>query len=111
LSSKEVSTPLEEQTVYCYVCGEEFEYKFAFAEEHIKNILYTEVIEQKRKKIIKWFYCSDNRKDKPIVGYQIFHNYIREHQALGKTPAAEVGINVEGDNKRLTLIQCETNRK
>jgi transposase-like protein len=47
------------------------------------------------------------RKDSPIlVGYQIYHNYIRPHQALkGKTPAEVAGIKVEGENKWLTLIQ------
>jgi hypothetical protein len=45
--------------------------------------------------------------DTPILsGMQIFHNYIRPHQALnGKTPAEVAGIKVEGDNKWLTLIQ------
>jgi transposase-like protein len=47
------------------------------------------------------------KEDTPILkGYQIFHNYIREHQALeGKTPAEACGITVEGKNKWLTLIQ------
>jgi transposase-like protein len=47
------------------------------------------------------------KTDTPILeGYQIFHNYIRPHQALnGKTPAEVAGIKVEGDNKWLTLIQ------
>lgn len=41
-----------------------------------------------------------------IAGYQIFHNFIREHQALnGKTPAEACGIKVEGENKWITLIQ------
>lgn len=45
-------------------------------------------------------------KDTPILtGYQIFHNYIREHEGLeGKTPAEACGIIVEGKNKWLTLI-------
>jgi putative transposase len=44
--------------------------------------------------------------DTPILkGCQIFHNYIREHQALGKTPAEECGIEIQGENKWLTLIQ------
>lgn len=45
--------------------------------------------------------------DTPIIaGYQIFHNYMRPHEALnGKTPAEACGIKVEGDNKWLTLIQ------
>jgi len=38
-------------------------------------------------------------------GMQIYHNFIREHQALGKTPAEACGIQVEGKNKWLTLIQ------
>ncbi len=47
------------------------------------------------------------RKRTPILmGYQIFHNYIRPHEALGgKTPADACGIKIEGKNKWLTLIQ------
>jgi len=43
----------------------------------------------------------------PIIsGYQIFHNYMRPHEALdGKTPAEACGISIEGENKWLTLIQ------
>jgi len=46
-------------------------------------------------------------KETPILtGYQIFHNYIREHEGLdGKTPAEACGITVQGKNKWLTLIQ------
>ena len=41
-----------------------------------------------------------------IKGYQIFHNYIREHEGLeGKTPAEACGIEVKGENKWITLIQ------
>jgi len=45
--------------------------------------------------------------DSPIVaGMQIYHNYIRPHEGLGgKTPADAAGINVEGSNKWLTIIQ------
>jgi putative transposase len=45
--------------------------------------------------------------DTPILkGCQIFHNYIREHQALGKkTPAEKCGIEIQGENKWLTIIQ------
>jgi putative transposase len=45
--------------------------------------------------------------DTPILkGYQIFHNYIREHEGLGgDTPAQRAGITVEGQNKWLTIIQ------
>jgi putative transposase len=48
----------------------------------------------------------------PILkGCQIYHNYIREHQALGKTPAEKCGIEIEGENKWLTLIQNASNEK
>jgi transposase-like protein len=47
------------------------------------------------------------KNDTPILtGYQIFHNYIREHEGLdGKTPAEACGIEVKGKNKWMTLIQ------
>jgi len=47
------------------------------------------------------------KDDTPILmGYQIFHNYIRPHQSLkGKTPAEACGITVDGKNKWITLIQ------
>lgn len=47
------------------------------------------------------------KTDSPaITGYQIFHNYIREHEGLkGKTPADACGIEIEGENKWITLIQ------
>jgi putative transposase len=41
-----------------------------------------------------------------LTGYQIYHNYIREHQGIGNlTPAEKCGIKVEGENKWKTLIQ------
>lgn len=47
----------------------------------------------------------------PIIpGYQIYHNYVRPHEALkGKTPAEACGIEVQGENKWLTLIQNASN--
>ena len=47
------------------------------------------------------------QEDTPILrGYQIYYNYIREHEGLeGKTPAEACGIKIEGKNKWLTLIQ------
>jgi putative transposase len=47
------------------------------------------------------------RKDTPILkGYQIYHNYIREHSGLdGKTPSEACGITIEGQNKWKTIIQ------
>ena len=46
------------------------------------------------------------RMDTPILnGYQIFHNYIREHEGLqGKTPAEVSGIEIKGENKWIMLI-------
>lgn len=37
---------------------------------------------------------------------QIYHNYVRPHEALdGRTPSEAAGIEVEGTDKWLTLIQ------
>jgi len=46
-----------------------------------------------------------------LKGYQIYHNYIREHQVLRHTPAEKCGIEIEGENKWLTLIQNARNGK
>jgi len=47
-----------------------------------------------------------------LSGYQLFHNDIRPHEALGgKTPAEASGIKVEGNNKWLTLIQNASKRR
>jgi hypothetical protein len=45
--------------------------------------------------------------DTPILtGYQIYHNYMRPHEALkGETPAEKCGIKIKGENKWVTLIQ------
>jgi transposase-like protein len=53
------------------------------------------------------------RKRTPILqGYQIFHNYVRPHEALnGKTPAEACGITVEGNDKWKTLIQNASNKR
>jgi hypothetical protein len=47
----------------------------------------------------------------PILkGYEIYHNYMREHEALdGKTPAEKCGIKIEGKSKWKTLIQNAKN--
>jgi len=47
------------------------------------------------------------KTDTPIIsGYQIYHNYMRPHEALnGKTPADACGIKIEGENKWITVIQ------
>jgi hypothetical protein len=47
-----------------------------------------------------------------LKGYQLFHNYIREHEALdGKTPAEKCGISIEGSNKWKTIIENSVNHK
>jgi len=53
------------------------------------------------------------QEETPILkGYQIFHNYVRPHEALeGRTPAEACGIKIEGENKWLTLIQNASNRR
>jgi hypothetical protein len=50
------------------------------------------------------------KMDTPILkGYEIFHNYIRSHEGLdGKTPNEACGIEVNGENKWITLIQNAT---
>ena len=41
-----------------------------------------------------------------LDGMQIYHNYIRPHEALnGKTPSEVAGIKITGRDKWLTLIQ------
>jgi transposase-like protein len=47
-----------------------------------------------------------------LSGMQIFHNYVRPHEALdGKTPCEAAGVKVEGENKWLTLIQNASLKK
>jgi transposase-like protein len=47
------------------------------------------------------------RMDTEILkGYQLYHNFIRPHEALdGKTPSEACGIKIEGKNKWITIIQ------
>jgi hypothetical protein len=53
------------------------------------------------------------KEDTPILaGNQIYHNYIREHEALdGKRPAELAGIKIEGENKWITVIQNASNHR
>ena len=54
------------------------------------------------------------KKDETAVlkGYQLYHNYVRPHEALdGKTPADACGIKIEGQNKWKTLIQNASKHK
>ena len=51
------------------------------------------------------------KMDTPILkGYQLYHNYIREHEALNNmTPADKCGIKIEGKDKWFTIIQNASN--
>jgi hypothetical protein len=44
--------------------------------------------------------------DTPVlIGYQIYHNYLRPHEGLDvRTPSGVSGINIEGENKWKTVI-------
>ena len=45
-----------------------------------------------------------------LTGYQLFHNYLRPHEALkGKTPAEAAGIQIEEENKWKILIENASN--
>jgi len=47
-----------------------------------------------------------------LKGYQLYHNYVRPHEALdGKTPAEACGIIIEGQDKWKTLIENATKNK
>ena len=82
--------------------------------EHIREIAFNEEIHNNknerlngeirhREKVMRGLKQSDT----PILtGYQVFHNFIRTHEALkGKTPAEACGIEIKGDNKWKTLIE------
>ena len=51
--------------------------------------------------------------DTPIIaGPQIFHNYIRPHEALGRaTPSEAYSLKVEGQDRWMTLIQNASSNK
>ena len=53
------------------------------------------------------------KEDSPILtGLQIYHNYLRPHMALeGATPAEKAGIQIEGEDKWLTIIQNASQEK
>ena len=55
---------------------------------------------------------SLKREDSPILdGYRLFHNHMRPHLALdSKTPGQMAGIEIEGENKWITLIQNASRR-
>ncbi len=53
------------------------------------------------------------KKDTTILeGMQLYHNFIKPHMGLeGKTPAEACGIQVNGENKWITLIQNAAREK
>jgi putative transposase len=57
-----------------------------------------------REKVMRGMQTKETAQ-KIIEAMKIHYNYIREHSALGKTPAESCGIKIEGENKMLTLIQ------
>jgi hypothetical protein len=56
-----------------------------------------------REKVMRGIKRQDT---KILTGYQVFHNYIRQHQGIqNMTPAEKCGIKIEGQNKWKTLIE------
>lgn len=50
------------------------------------------------------------KENSPVLkGYQLYHNFFRPHDGLdGKTPADAAGIEIQGANRWLTVIQRAT---
>jgi len=60
-----------------------------------------------REKVMRGLKKSDTAI---LKGYQIYHNYFREHQGLdGTTPAEAAKIKIEGQSKWVTVIQNAAN--
>jgi hypothetical protein len=57
--------------------------------------------------------CGLKTSDTEILkGYQLFHNFIRPHEALGNiTPAGACGVIIKGKDKWKTLIQNASKSK
>jgi transposase-like protein len=94
--------------------------KLANRPEHIRDIRFDSTVHNNkmermngelrdRERVMRTLEKSDTLI---LSGMQIFHNYVRPHQALkGRTHAEVAGIKIMGENKWLTLIQnarCET---
>jgi putative transposase len=88
--------------------------KFATRTDHIREIALDGVRHnnkmermngelRQREKVMRTL----ERPDTAILrGMQIYHNYVRPHEALnGSTPSEVAGIKIEGENKWLTIIQ------
>jgi transposase-like protein/predicted nucleic acid-binding Zn finger protein len=88
--------------------------KIANRTEHIREIAFNAVRHnnkmermngeiRQREKVMRTLEKPDTAI---LSGMQIYHNYVRPHEALdGRTPSEAAGIRVEGENKWLTLIQ------
>jgi len=62
-----------------------------------------------REKVMRGLKKSDTAV---LKGYQLYHNFVRPHEALdGKTPAEACGIVIEGQDKWKTLIQNASKNK
>ena len=103
----DVSDTWRADELYVKIKGD-MKYLFALMDDETRYWIAQEVAESKyklrdREKTMRGL----KKNDTPIlVGYQLFHNYIRGHEGLeGKTPAEACGIRVQGKNKWLTLIQ------
>jgi putative transposase len=47
-----------------------------------------------------------------LLGYQLYHNFVRPHMGIGNiTPAEKCGIKIEGKNKWVTLIENASKSK
>ena len=86
----------------------------ALAIQHIRNVRMSGNVNNNRmerfngelrdrEKVVR----GVKKENSPLVeGLRIYHNYVRPHMALeGKTPADLAGIEVQGQDKWLTLIQ------
>ena len=61
-----------------------------------------------KEKIIVSVRCLENTETSKemLANYRTYYNFFRPHQALaGKTPSEEVGVTIDGNNKRLTLMR------
>ena len=78
----------------CASRGEGFNYKI----ERLHNSV------RQRIKVCRGFHGSTESANTLMKGYEVFYNFIRKHQAIGKTPSElATDIKLEG-NKWLDLI-------
>ena len=92
----------------------EFSSKVGMKSEHIRQIQLKGTIHNNKMERMNGEVRDRERTmrglktvDTPILkGYQVFHNFIREHEGLkGRTPSEACGIEIKGDNKWKTLIE------